>query len=68
MPPPSTRYPEPFVLSDIYLAVEVISPSSRVSDLYLKKQLYAEWGIGSAIGLVNAGTSVQLRNRRKIRS
>src|SRR3954453_18772879 len=32
---------------DIYLAVEVISPSSRASDLYLKQQLYAEWGIGS---------------------
>ena len=29
---------------DIYLAVEVISPST---DLHLKRQLYAEWGIGS---------------------
>jgi len=32
---------------DIYLAVEVISPSSRASDLYLKQQLYIEWRIGS---------------------
>lgn len=32
---------------DIYLAVEVISPSSRASDLHLKRQLYTEWGIGS---------------------
>jgi Uma2 family endonuclease len=32
---------------DIYLAVEIISPSSRATDLYLKQQLYAEWGIGS---------------------
>ncbi|HST85656.1 MAG TPA: Uma2 family endonuclease [Kineosporiaceae bacterium] len=32
---------------DVYLAVEVISPSSRAADLYLKKQLYTEWGIGS---------------------
>ena len=31
----------------IYLAVEVISPSSRAADLYLKQQLYIEWGIGS---------------------
>jgi Uma2 family endonuclease len=32
---------------DIYLAVEVISPSSRETDLHLKKQLYTQWGIGS---------------------
>ena len=32
---------------DVYLAVEVISPSSRATDLYLKRELYAEWGIGS---------------------
>jgi Uma2 family endonuclease len=32
---------------DIYLAVEVISPSSRKSDLNQKKQFYAEWKIGS---------------------
>jgi Uma2 family endonuclease len=32
---------------DIYLAVEVISPSSRAIDQYLKKQLYAEWQVGS---------------------
>jgi Uma2 family endonuclease len=31
----------------IYLAAEVISPSSRATDLHLKRQLYAEWGIGS---------------------
>jgi Uma2 family endonuclease len=32
---------------DIFLAAEVISPSSRATDLHLKQQLYAEWGIGS---------------------
>jgi Uma2 family endonuclease len=32
---------------DVYLAVEVISPSSRATDLHLKKQLYAEWKVGS---------------------
>lgn len=32
---------------DVYLAAEVISPSSRATDLYLKRELYAEWGIGS---------------------
>jgi Uma2 family endonuclease len=31
----------------VYLAAEVISRSSRATDLHLKKQLYAEWGIGS---------------------
>lgn len=32
---------------DVYLAAEVMSPSSRATDLYLKRELYAEWGIGS---------------------
>jgi Uma2 family endonuclease len=32
---------------DVYLAAEVISPSSRATDLHLKRQLYADWGIGS---------------------
>jgi len=32
---------------DVYLAAEVISPSSRATDLYLKRELYAEWGVGS---------------------
>lgn len=32
---------------NVYLAAEVISPSSRATDLYLKRELYAEWGIGS---------------------
>lgn len=32
---------------DVYLAAEVISPSSRATDLYLKRELYAEWGIAS---------------------
>ena len=32
---------------DIHLAVEVISPSSRATDLHLKRQLYAEWAVGS---------------------
>ena len=32
---------------ELYLAVEVISPSSRATDLHLKRQLYAEWGVGS---------------------
>ncbi len=31
----------------IYLVAEVISPSSRATDLHLKKQLYAEWGVGT---------------------
>lgn len=32
---------------DVFLVAEVISPSSRASDMHLKQQLYAEWGIGS---------------------
>jgi Uma2 family endonuclease len=32
---------------DVYLAVEIISPSSRKTDLKVKKQFYAEWKIGS---------------------
>jgi Uma2 family endonuclease len=32
---------------DVYLAAEVISPSSRATDLHLKRELYAEWGVGS---------------------
>jgi len=32
---------------DVYLTAEVISPSSRATDLYLKRELYAEWGIAS---------------------
>jgi Uma2 family endonuclease len=32
---------------DVYLAAEVVSPSSRATDLHLKRELYAEWGIGS---------------------
>jgi Uma2 family endonuclease len=32
---------------DIFLAVEVISPSSRKSDLHKKKQFYTDWKIGS---------------------
>ena len=32
---------------DIYLVVEVISPSSREIDLHLKNELYAQWKIGT---------------------
>jgi Uma2 family endonuclease len=32
---------------DVYLTAELMSPSSCVTDLNLKRQLYAEWGIGS---------------------
>jgi Uma2 family endonuclease len=32
---------------DVYLAVEVISPSSRRTDLHLKKDLYLHWNIGT---------------------
>ncbi len=35
----------------VYLAAEVISPSSRATDLHLKKQLYDEWGIGTYLVL-----------------
>jgi Uma2 family endonuclease len=31
----------------VYLAVEVISPFTRVMDMYLKRQVYAEWGVGT---------------------
>ena len=31
----------------VYLVAEVISPSSRATDLFLKRELYAEWGVGS---------------------
>lgn len=32
---------------DVYLAVEVISPSSRETDLHLKRQLYTQWNVGT---------------------
>lgn len=32
---------------DLYLVVEVISPSSRETDLHLKRQFYDQWKIGS---------------------
>jgi Uma2 family endonuclease len=32
---------------DLYLVVEVISPSSRETDLHLKRQFYAQWKIGT---------------------
>jgi Uma2 family endonuclease len=32
---------------DVVLVAEVISPSSRATDLYLKRELSAEWGIGA---------------------
>jgi Uma2 family endonuclease len=32
---------------DVVLVAEVISPSSRATDLYLTCELYAEWGIGA---------------------
>jgi Uma2 family endonuclease len=31
----------------VFFVAEVISPSTREIDLHLKKQLYAEWGIGT---------------------
>jgi Uma2 family endonuclease len=43
---------------DVYLAAEVISPSSRATDLYLKRELYAEWGVGSYWVLDPAGREV----------
>lgn len=32
---------------DIYLTVEVIPPSARETDLHVKRQLYAQWKIGT---------------------
>ncbi|MCC6245481.1 MAG: Uma2 family endonuclease [Gemmatimonadaceae bacterium] len=41
------RPPYPYDLSDLLLAVEVTSPSSRKLDYHIKRELYARSGVGT---------------------